>query len=197
MPFFDGHQPVDANPPYAEVTAPIRLTSPLDPMIPAAAFIDTSASAPFLADSAVVLAYARILQREALTGSHQTWLCGKNVGVIDQGDRSAEAALFRRAASELGAHVANVRPFPPGRVANAEVQGMGRLLGRLYDAIEWPGAAPRLLQRIRIDAGIPVYDGLATASHPTAKLANLLGTEFSIADRRRFVVQAVLLATII
>jgi ornithine carbamoyltransferase len=54
-----------------------------------------------------------------------------------------------------------------------------------------------VLQQVRSAAGIPIYDGLTAASHPTARLAGLLGVETPIADRRRFVVQAVLLATII
>ncbi|MBA2724094.1 MAG: ornithine carbamoyltransferase, partial [Methylibium sp.] len=50
---------------------------------------------------------------------------------------------------------------------------------------------------VSADAGVPVYDGLATPRHPTAKLADLLdGDAAASADKRRFVLQAVLLSTI-
>jgi len=138
-----------------------------------------------------------MLQHEALAGSVQPWLRGKNIGLFGPADDGAESALFRRAAAELGAQVAQLRPFPEGALASPEVQLTARLIGRLYDAVDWPDAPAELLQRVRSTAGIPIYDGLADARHPTAQLAGLLGTDTPIADRRRFVLQAVLLATII
>ena len=112
-------------------------------------------------------------------------------------DDGAEAMLLRRAATELGAKVAQVRPFPDDAPAPAEIELTARLIGRLYDAADWPRAPAAVLQQVRSAAGIPIYDGLTAAIHPTARLAGLLGVETPIADRRRFVVQAVLLATII
>jgi len=148
-------------------------------------------------DSAVVLAYARMLQREALAGSVQPWLRGKNIGLIGELDGDPAADLFRRAANELGAKIARVRPFVPGTDGPTHLQDTARMLGRLYDAVDWPGPSAAVLQEVRAAAGIPVYDGLAAADHPTARLAQLLGAEAPAADRRRFVLQAVLLATIV
>jgi ornithine carbamoyltransferase len=148
-------------------------------------------------DTAVLLAYARMLQRETQSGSRQPWLRGKNIGLFGAAGDGAEATLFRRAATELGAKVAQVHPFPDGPPATAEVELTARLIGRLYDAVDWPCAPADLLEQMRSAAGIPIYDGLAAAGHPTARLAGLLGIETPIADRRRFVVQAVLLATVI
>jgi ornithine carbamoyltransferase len=170
--------------------------------------MDLSASQPGLAtrlgagmlppaDSAVVLAYARMLQREARAGACQPWLRGKNIGMLGEPDSDPAAELFRRAAHELGAKVAQVRPFVPGLHAPADLLHTAHLLGRLYDAIEWPGASAGVLNEVQAAAGIPVYDGLGAPSHPTARLVPLLGGDASRADQRRFVLQAVLLATII
>ena len=93
--------------------------------------------------------------------------------------------------------VAQIRPCTEGAPASAEFQLTARLIGRLYDAVDWPDAPADLLEQVRASAGIPIYDGLATAHHPTADLAGLLDAESSLADRRRFVLQAVLLATMI
>jgi ornithine carbamoyltransferase len=158
---------------------------------------DPSGGAWPLADSALLLARARMLQHEALTGSRQPWLRGKNIALFGAAEDCAETALFRCAAVELGARVAQIRPFPKEALASAEVRLTAPLIGRLYDAVDWPDAPADLLKRLRAAAGIPIYDGLAAARHPTAQLAGLLGAEASIADRRRFVLQAVLLATII
>lgn len=149
-------------------------------------------------DSAVMLAYARMLQRETLAGSRRPWLRGKNIAMVGTAEDGEQDALFRRAAAELGAKVAQVRPFAELTLATfAEVQHIARVMGRLYDALEWPQASANQLERLRAAAGIPVYDGLAGASHPTAQFVTLLDAASPIADRRRFIVQAVLLATIV
>jgi ornithine carbamoyltransferase len=163
--------------------------------------LDAGAVAPDVAlplpDSAVVLAYARMLQREALKGRRQLRLRGKNIGVIGDRDGDPAARRFSEAAEELGATVAQLRPFASGATAPTDLQRTARLLGRLYDAIEWPAVPTGVLQHVQAAAGIPVFDGLAAPSHPTARLADLLGGEASMTDRRRFVLQAVLLAAII
>lgn len=109
---------------------------------------------------------------------------------------SDDAALFRRAAGELGAHVAHIRPSLTELSTPPEVQKTARMLGRLYDAVECQGMAPDLVHQMGIDAGVPVYDGVASQHHPTAKLDKLLGGDSSPLDNRRFVLQAVLLSTV-
>ena len=166
------------------------------PNPPRAAAPAPGATVP-LADTGLLLSRARLLQREALTGSRRPWLRRKNIGLLGLADDGVESALFRHAALELGAQVAQIRPFAAGTLESAEVQLAARLIGRLYDAVDWPDAPADLLERVRATAGIPIYDGLAAAGHPTAQLAALRGAESSMADRRRVIVQAVLLLTII
>ena len=113
-----------------------------------------------------------------------------------EADESGDAALFRRAAVELGAHVAHIRPSLTEMSTPQDVQHTARMLGRLYDAVECQGMAPDLVHQMGIDAGVPVYDGVASPHHPTAKLDGLLGGDSSPLDKRRFVLQAVLLSTV-
>ena len=147
-------------------------------------------------DVTAVLANARTLQRAAEAGKTQPLLRGKNFGLLCEADDDGDAALFRRAAVELGAQVALIRPSLSELSTPQEVQHTARMLGRLYDAVECQGMAPALVQQVGADAGVPVYDGIASQDHPTAKLAELLGSDTSPADNRRFVLQAVLLTTI-
>ena len=71
-----------------------------------------------------------------------------------------------------------------------------RVLGRLYDGIECQGLAPELVRQLGRDAGVPVFDGLAAAHHPTAHLAQRLAGTGSLAKKRQLIVQAVLLSTL-
>ena len=146
-------------------------------------------------DVSVVLANARTLQRAAQAGMTQPQLRGKNLGLLCEADDDGDAALFRRAAMELGAHVAHIRPSLSELSTPQEVQHTARMLGQLYDAVECQGMTPALVQQVGNDAGVPVYDGITSQDHPTAKLTELLGGDTSLTDNRRFVLQAVLLST--
>ena len=147
-------------------------------------------------DVAAVLASARTLQLTAEAGKTQPLLRGKNLGLLCEADDGDDATLFRRAAVELGAHVAHIRLSLSGLRTPQEVQHTAHMLGRLYDAVECQGLAPALVRQVGDDAGVPVYDGVASASHPSARLAELLGGDTAPADKRRFVLQAVLLSMI-
>jgi ornithine carbamoyltransferase len=147
-------------------------------------------------DVDAVLSQARALQSAAGSGTMQALLRGKNLGLLCESEGAAEAVLFRRAALELGAHVSYIRPSLSEFSTPGDVQHTARMLGRLYDAVECQGVTPALTRRIGAEAGVPVYDGIALPGHPTARLAALLGSDTSLEDNRRFVLQAVLLDSI-
>ena len=147
-------------------------------------------------DVNAVLAHARTLQRASAAGTTQALLRGKNFGLMCEADAHADAVLFRRAMVELGAHVAHIRPSLSELSTPLDVQHTARMLGRLYDAVECQGMGPAVVQQMGFDAGVPVYDGIAAPSHPSAALADLLGGEAAWGDRRRFVLQAMLLSTL-
>ena len=147
-------------------------------------------------DVTAVLTNARTLQRASKAAEIQPLLRGKNLGLLCETDDGGDAALFRRAAVELGAHVAHVRPRLSELSTPQEVQHTARMLGRLYDAVECQGIARSVVRQVCNDAGVPVYHGIASQHHPTAKLADLLGSDTPPVDNRRFVLQAVLLSTI-
>ena len=153
-------------------------------------------------DAAFVLDNARALQRAAQCGEVRALLRGRNFGLmceIDSNGDSAsdsDAALFRRAAVELGAHVAHIRPSLTELSTPQEVLRTARMLGRLYDAVECQGMAAELVHRLGANAGVPVYDAITSRHHPTAKLDGRLGGDSPALDKRRFVLQAVLLSTV-
>jgi len=156
------------------------------------------ASAPLTqGDASAVLAQARALQRAARAGQTQPLLRGKNLGLLcATDDNAADAALFRRAATELGAHVAQIRASLSEASLPQEVQHTARLLGRLYDAVECQGMSSSLVQQVAQAVDMPVLEGLASLVHPTAVLADQLDLVSSALERRMFVVQAVLLGSL-
>ncbi|HEY0857189.1 MAG TPA: ornithine carbamoyltransferase [Albitalea sp.] len=143
-----------------------------------------------------LLIHARALQRAAQEGTTQPLLKGKNFGLLCEAADHPDAQLFRRAAVELGAHVAHIRPSLSELTTPQEVQHTARVLGRLYDAVECQGMPPALVQQVGDDAGVPVYDGISGSDHPTARLADQLDGSSPPEDRRRFVLQALLIGTI-
>lgn len=153
--------------------------------------------APPAYDVRTVLANAHALQRASRAGAAtQPLLRGKNFGLWCESVDNADAALFRSAATELGAHVADVRPSLTATSTPLEVQHTARMLGRLYDAVECQGMPPALVAQVGRWAGVPVFDGLACAGHPSAALADALDQRDIPAENRRTVLQAVLLSSV-
>jgi ornithine carbamoyltransferase len=139
---------------------------------------------------------ARMLQR-AGQGAESSGLLlrGKNLGLVCESESDVDALLFRSAASALGASVSHIRPDPAG---TRPVEGTGlldtaRVLGRLYDGIECQGLTTTLVRQLGREAGVPVFDRLAGANHPTAKLAQRLPGGDSPEKKRELILQAVLL----
>ena len=147
-------------------------------------------------ESSALLATARKLQEAASAGKKQALLRGKNFGLLCETDDASGAMLFSRAATELGAHVAHIRPSLTELSTPQDVAHTARLLGRLYDAVECEGVSASLVQQMGNEAGVPIFEGVASASHPTAELVDQLEGDASVADKRRFILQAVLLSTL-
>jgi ornithine carbamoyltransferase len=165
------------------------------PTAPSLSTLLPPGSGPY--DAVAVVASARTLQRAAGSGAIRPLLRGKKLCLLCEEDGTDAATLFRRAAVELAAHVAHVRPSLTMASSDEEVRYTAHMLGRLYDAVECEGMDPALVARLGADTGVPVYDGIAGADHPTAALAAMLdGTGGAPTDNRRFVLQAVLLTTI-
>jgi ornithine carbamoyltransferase len=151
---------------------------------------------PSASDVQVLLAHARQLQRSSDPKLRPLLLKGKNLGLLCESMEEADAALFLRAATELGARVSHIRPSLSDLSTPAVRRVTSEMLGRLYDGIECQGLPTPLVEQIGREAGIPVYDRLAGKDHPTAQLVALLDGEEPEAGKRQLVLQTVLLATL-
>ena len=73
---------------------------------------------------------------------------------------------------------------------------VARLLGKLYDAVEWQIGFDELVPLVRSVAEVPVYKGLALPAHPVSSLADRLDPTWPAEQRRRRLLQAALLTSL-
>jgi ornithine carbamoyltransferase len=146
-------------------------------------------------DMGALLACASELQNPSHVGMNARTLRGKNLALLCDTVDADGAALFQRAASELGAQVAHLRPSLSRFSTPQEVQHTARVLGRLYDAMDCVGMPADLVHQIGAAAGVPVFEAISSSRHPTARLANQLDG-LAIDDKRCAVMQAVLLGAL-
>lgn len=141
-----------------------------------------------------VLARAKALKQAAESGTSKLLLRGKNIGLLCEAQDSKDAWDFHRAADALGAHVAHIRPSL-ALLTPQDVRHTAKMLGRLYDAVECQGLDSDLIAQLEADAGVPVFDGLASSGNTASRLVELLGGDDSLQDKRHYVLQALLLGT--
>lgn len=129
-------------------------------------------------DLLTLIGSARQFERAAaLADGRPAPLRGKNLALLSDDHASADAAAFLRAATELGAHVARIRATEPGRATGRDPRDMAGLLGQLYDAIECQGVAEEELHQLDRDCGVPVFNGIASPSHPLQAVATLMALQ--------------------
>ncbi len=126
------------------------------------------------ADVLDVLETARRLKRARQSGPGLAPLRGCNLALLNEAAPAEGTGSLRHAAIDLGAQVSHLRPSEARIAPGAADEATARLLGRLYDAIDCEAMAPELVARVAQDAGVPVFNGLGGAGHPTRVLAELL-----------------------
>lgn len=148
------------------------------------------------AEERQLLEQARNLQRAAAAGRVQPLLRGKNLGLMCADDQQPGAARFRRAAGELGAHVAHIGLSLGAQSDAQEIAHTARVLARLYDAVECQGADAELVQQLGRASSISFFDGLASKDARPLRIARQLGSEAELEDNLRYALQALLLHSI-
>lgn len=103
-------------------------------------------------------------------GTPSAPLRGRNLALLNQQGSAEESDHLREAALGLGAKVADL----PTQVGGPGDAATVRLLGRLYDAIDCDSLAPAVVESIARESGVPVFNGLGRAGHPSRAIAELL-----------------------
>jgi ornithine carbamoyltransferase len=101
-------------------------------------------------------------------------LVGKAIALIFEKDSTRTRCAFEVAAYDQGAHVTFIGPSGSHMGQKETVKDTARVLGRMYDAIEYRGFAQETVEELARWAGVPVYNGLTDEWHPTQTLADFL-----------------------
>jgi ornithine carbamoyltransferase len=122
----------------------------------------------YLIDLAAELKAAKEERRE------EQKLVGKAIALIFEKDSTRTRCAFEVAAYDQGAHVTFIGPSGSHMGQKETVKDTARVLGRMYDAIEYRGFAQETVEELARWAGVPVYNGLTDEWHPTQTLADFL-----------------------
>ena len=101
-------------------------------------------------------------------------LVGKNIALIFEKTSTRTRCAFEVAAYDLGMHVTYLDPVSSQFGAKESVADTARVLGRMYDGIEYRGFAQETVEELAKYAGVPVWNGLTDQFHPTQMIADML-----------------------
>src|SRR6187200_1155360 len=107
-------------------------------------------------------------------GREEQKLVGKEIALIFEKDSTRTRCAFEVAAYDQGAHVTFIGPSGSHMGHKETVKDTARVLGRMYDAIEYRGFGTDIAEELAEHAGVPVYNGLTDEWHPTQILADFL-----------------------
>ncbi len=107
-------------------------------------------------------------------GREEQKLVGKEIALIFEKDSTRTRCAFEVAAYDQGAHVTFLGPSGSHMGHKETVKDTARVLGRMYDAIEFRGFDQEAAEALAQWAGVPIYNGLTDEWHPTQILADFL-----------------------
>ncbi|PKP39168.1 MAG: ornithine carbamoyltransferase [Bacteroidetes bacterium HGW-Bacteroidetes-15] len=114
------------------------------------------------------------LKAAKYAGTEQQKLKGKNIVLLFEKDSTRTRCAFEVAAYDQGAHVTYLGPAGSQMGKKESMEDTARVLGRMYDGIEYRGYAQEIVETLAKHAGVPVWNGLTTEFHPTQILADFL-----------------------
>jgi ornithine carbamoyltransferase len=122
----------------------------------------------YLLDLAAELKAAKEEERE------ERALAGRNIALVFEKDSTRTRCAFEVAAYDQGAHVTYLGPTGSHMRKKESIRDTARVLGRMYDGIQYRGYGQDVVEELAAHAGVPVWNGLTDEAHPTQILADLL-----------------------
>ncbi|HBH49424.1 MAG TPA: ornithine carbamoyltransferase [Bacteroidales bacterium] len=121
-----------------------------------------------------LLELSESLKKAKYAGTEQPLLKGKNIALIFEKSSTRTRCAFEVAALDQGAHVTYLGPSGSQIGHKESMKDTARVLGRMYDGIEYRGFGQTVVEELAKFAGVPVWNGLTNEFHPTQILADLL-----------------------
>ncbi|MGJ8526076.1 Ornithine carbamoyltransferase, catabolic [Halomonadaceae bacterium LMG 33818] len=122
----------------------------------------------FLVDLAIDLKHAKY------SGTERPCLSGKNIALIFEKTSTRTRCAFEVAARDQGAGVTYIEPSSSQIGHKESIKDTARVLGRMFDAIEYRGDSQNTVEELAAYAGVPVFNGLTAEFHPTQMLADVM-----------------------
>ncbi|MCH0559826.1 ornithine carbamoyltransferase [Streptomyces sp. MUM 16J] len=107
-------------------------------------------------------------------GTETQYLQGRNIALIFEKTSTRTRCAFEVAAADQGARTTYLDPTGSQLGHKESVKDTARVLGRMYDGIEYRGDSQATVEELAAHAGVPVYNGLTDDWHPTQMLADVL-----------------------
>ncbi|MBD3613814.1 ornithine carbamoyltransferase [Kingella kingae] len=126
------------------------------------------------AEITALLDLAAKLKADKKSGNEVQHMKGKQIALIFEKTSTRTRCAFEVAARDQGAHVTYLEPSGSQIGHKESVKDTARVLGRMYDAIEYRGFSQLVVEELAQYSGVPVYNGLTDEFHPTQMLADLL-----------------------
>lgn len=121
-----------------------------------------------------LLSLSADLKKAKYSGTEQPLLKGKNIALIFEKASTRTRCAFEVAAFDQGAHVTYLGPSGSQIGQKESMKDTARVLGRMYDGIEYRGFGQSIVEELAAYAGVPVWNGLTDEFHPTQILADFL-----------------------
>src|SRR5512138_2379594 len=121
-----------------------------------------------------LLDLARDLKRAKYARTEQMHLQGKEICLLFEKDSTRTRCAFEVACHDQGANVTYLGPSGSQMGKKESMKDTARVLGRMYDGIEYRGYGQYIVEELGKYAGVPVWNGLTNEFHPTQILADFL-----------------------
>lgn len=121
-----------------------------------------------------LLDLAADLKAKKKQGIQHDSLIGRNIALIFEKTSTRTRCAFEVAAHDLGMHVTYLEPTGSQIGKKESIADTARVLGRMFDGIEYRGYGQEIVEELAKYAGVPVWNGLTNEFHPTQMLADML-----------------------
>ena len=118
--------------------------------------------------------FAAELKQKKKNGVEHKLCAGKNIALIFEKTSTRTRCAFEVAASDLGMHPVYLDPSGSQIGKKESIADTARVLGRMFDGIEYRGYGQDIVEELASYAGVPVWNGLTNEFHPTQILADFL-----------------------
>jgi ornithine carbamoyltransferase len=118
--------------------------------------------------------FSLYLKEAKKNGTERQMLCGKNIVLLFEKDSTRTRCAFEVATLDQGAHVTYLGPSGSQMGKKESIPDTARVLGRMYDGIEYRGYGQVIVETLAKFAGVPVWNGLTNEFHPTQAIADVM-----------------------